>query len=478
MRYLSTNRRSRGGTARLRRGLLAGGALWLAHAALAGGVHAMTLQEALAATYNNNPTLLAQRARLRESDEGVPQALSGWRPTVQFTGSAGVQRNESNAPAGGAFSGSAVNGQPQTLAPRSLDLNVTQPVYNGGRTVAATSQAENTVRATRALTLATEQQVMLSAVTAYLDVVQDQAVLELSINNEQVLRRQLEATNDRFRVGEVTRTDVSQAEATLATATATRVQAEGTLENVRANFERFIGEPPGLLDPPTERPVLPASRAEAASLAASNNPNVISAQFNEAAARDAVRVVRGQLLPQISIVGDLNRNEESVTQQRIGTTASVIARMTVPLYEGGQIYSQTRQANETVGERRSQIDDTRRQSVQTAQSDWETLQANRAQVQSLIASVKANEVAYEGVQQEALVGARTVLDVLTAEQTLFTSRVGLVQAQHNEALAEFSVAADVGRLTALDLNLPVQPYDFNKHYRSVRNKWIGFGASD
>jgi outer membrane protein len=467
MRDSGIIRRSLGGAIRLRRVLLAGSALWLAHAALAGGACAMTLPEALAATYNNNPTLLAQRARLRESDEGVPQALSGWRPTVQFTGSAGVQRNE------------ATNVQQQTLTPRSLDLNITQPLYNGGRTVAATSQAENTVRATRALTLATEQQVMLSAVTAYLDVVQNQSVLELSINNEQVLRRQLEATQDRFRVGEVTRTDVSQAEATLATATATRVQAEGTMENVRANFERFVGEPPGLLEPPTERPALPTSRAEAASLAANNNPNVISAQFNEAAARDAVRVVRGQLLPQISIVGDIGKGQEITTQiqNRTANTASVIARLTVPLYEGGQIYSQTRQANETVGERRSQIDDTRRTAVQTAQSDWETLQANRAQVESLIASVKANEVAYEGVQQEALVGARTVLDVLTAEQTLFTSRVGLVQAQHNEAVAEFSVAADIGRLTALDLNLPVQPYDADQHYRAVRDKWIGFGAS-
>jgi outer membrane protein len=468
MLYTSDTRTSHAATIGLRRLLLAGSALWLANFALAGGAQAMTLQEALAAAYNNNPTLLAQRARLRESDEGVPQALSGWRPTVQFTGSAGVQRNETTG-----------TGE-RTLTPRTLDLNVTQPLYNGGRTIAATSQAENTVRATRALTLATEQQIMLSAVTSYLDVVQNQAVLELSINNEQVLRRQLEATQDRFRVGEVTRTDVSQAEATLATATATRVQAEGTLENTRAAFERFIGEPPGLLEPPKERPVLPTSRAEAASLAARNNPNVISAQFNEAAARDAVGVVRGQLLPQISIVGDIGKGQETTTniQNRTTNTASVIARMTMPLYEGGQIYSQTRQANETVGERRSQIDDTRRQTVQTAQSDWETLQANRAQVEALKVSVRANEVAAEGVQQEALVGARTVLDVLTAEQTLFSSRVSLVQAQHNEAVAEFSVSADIGRLTALDLNLPVQPYDFDKHYKAVRNKWIGFSPSE
>jgi outer membrane protein len=468
MRYISDTCALHAATTGLRRLLLASSALWLANLAVAGGARAMTLQEALAAAYNNNPTLLAQRARLRESDEGVPQALSGWRPTVQFTGSAGVQRNETTGTT------------QRTLTPRTLDLNVTQPLYNGGRTVAATSQAENTVRATRALTLATEQQIMLSTVTSYLDVVQNQAVLELSINNEQVLRRQLEATQDRFRVGEVTRTDVSQAEATLATATATRVQAEGTLQTSRAAFERFIGEPAGLLEPPKERPVLPTSRAETAALAAKNNPNIVSAQFNEAAARDAVGVVRGQLLPQISIVGDIGKGQETQTtfQNRTSNTASVIARMTVPLYEGGQIYSQTRQATETVGERRSQIDDTRRQTVQTAQSDWETLQANRAQVESLKVSVRANEVAAEGVQQEALVGARTVLDVLTAEQTLFSSRVSLVQAQHNEAVAEFSVSADIGRLTALDLNLPVQPYDFDKHYKAVRNKWIGFGSSE
>ncbi len=473
MRSVMPTRMSRPVVIGLRHLLLAGSALCLGNLAAADGASAMTLTEALAAAYNNNPTLLAQRARLRESDEGVSQALSGWRPTVQFTGTAGVSRFESSAPLATGLTGA---GGQETLTPRTL--NVTQPVYSGGRTAATTSQAENTVRATRALTLATEQQVLLGAVTSFLDVVQNQAVLALSINNEQVLRRQLEATQDRFRVGEVTRTDVSQAEATFATATATRIQSEGTLETSRAAFERFVGEPPGLLEPPTERPVLPISRAEAATLAANNNPNVISAQFNESAARDAVRAVRGQLLPQISIVGDANRSDETSTRNRNLNTFSLTARMTVPLYEGGLIYSQTRQANEVVGERRNQVDDTRRQTVQTAQSDWETLQANRAQVQSLMASVRANEIAYEGVQQEALVGARTVLDVLNAEQVLFSSRVGLVQAQHNELVAEFSVASDVGRLTAIDMNLPVQPYDVDRHYRGVRNKWIGFGTSD
>jgi outer membrane protein len=471
-----------GGATRLtvpRRHLLAGGALCLG--LWAGDAAAMTLTEALAAAYTNNPTLQVQRARLRETDEGVPQALSGWKPVVTFTGSAGYNRFESNGPV------STLNptnsqvvgtGQELTLSPRTLDLSVTQPIYRGGRTAAATSQAENAVRAQRAVTLFTEQQILFQVATSFMDVVQNQAVLDLNINNEQVLRRQLEATRDRFRVGEVTRTDVSQSESGLATATASRVQSEGTLEQVRAVFQRFVGVAPGLLTAPAERPVLPASRDEAATLAANNNPNVIAAQFNEAAARDNVRVVRGQLLPQISIIGDANRGEEGQIQRRVNNSFSVVARMTVQLYEGGQIYSQTRQAAETVGERRSQVDDARRQAIATAQADWETLKSNRARVESLQASVRANAIAYEGTQQEALVGARTVLDVLVAEQTLFGSRVQVVQAQHDEFVAEFSVTQDIGRLNALDLKLPVQAYDFDKHYREVRGKWIGLSPDD
>lgn len=460
----------------LRRRLLAGSAVCLGLWAVAGDAAAMTLTEALAAAYTNNPTLQASRARLRETDEGVPQALSGWKPTVTFTGSAGFSRFESNAPdvvRTPTSTQTLGTGQELTISPRTLDLNVTQPIYRGGRTVAATSQAENLVRSQRATTLLTEQQVLFQVATSFMDVVQDQAVLDLNINNEQVLRRQLEATNDRFRVGEVTRTDVSQAEASLATATAGRVQSEGTLEQVRAVFQRFVGAAPGLLVAPTERPVLPASRDEVAALAANNNPNVISAQFAEAAARDNVRVVRGQLLPQISIVGDANRSEETQIRGVTVNDFSVVARLTIPLYEGGLIYSQTRQAAETVGERRSNVDDARRQAIATAQSDWETLKSNRARVDSLKASVRANAIAYEGTQQEALVGARTVLDVLNAEQAVFSSRVQLIQAQHDEFVAEFSVTQDIGRLNALDLKLPVQGYDFDKHYRDVRGKWIG-----
>jgi len=428
---------------------------------------AQTLTEALSYSYNNNPQLLAQRALLRSTDEQVPQALSGWRPTVNFTSQAGEERAGFKTVGPTQFS---------SFQTRQLDLRITQQVYNGGRTEAQTKQAVNTVESTRAQTLAVETTVFQAVVQAFFDTYRDQTLVEVNRNNEAVLKKQLDATRERFRVGEVTRTDVAQAESSLAQATATRIAAEGQLEISRANFVRAVGHPPGRLVLPTERPALPASRDEALALAATNNPNVISANFAEAAARDNVDVVRDQLLPQISIIGDLNRSfAPSVTLRTARQdTASVVAQMTMPLYEGGAIYSQTRAAEQTVGQRRSQVDDARRAAVQLATQSWQTLMAGRAAVASFGAAVKAAQIALAGTQQEALVGLRTVLDVLISEQQLFTTQSQLVGAQHDAAVAEFNLTAAIGRLIAPELKLPVQLYDMGRHYRSVKDKWFGF----
>jgi outer membrane protein len=432
-----------------------------------GSAIAQTLTEALGYAYNNNPQLLAQRALLRQTDEAVPQALSNWRPTVTFTGQAGEARGAINNGTGDQFS---------NFQTRQLDLRVTQPVYRGGRTEAQTRQATNLVQSARAQTLAVETTVFQAVAQAFFDTYRDQTLVEVNRNNEAVLRRQLEATRDRFRVGEVTRTDVAQAESSLAQATANRIASEGQLEVSRANYTRAVGHAPGRLLLAKERPVLPATRDEALALAATNNPTVIAATFTEAAARDSVDVVRGQLLPQISVVGDLNRTySPSITLQAAREdTASVVLQMTMPLYEGGAIYSQTRQAQQTVGQRRSQVDDARRASVQSATQSWETLQSARAAVASFSAAVKAAQIALEGTQQEALVGSRTVLDVLISEQQLFTTQSQLVGAQHDAALAEYNVAAAIGRLIAPQLKLPVKLYDMDSHYRLVKDKWFGF----
>ncbi|MGH7030152.1 MAG: TolC family outer membrane protein, partial [Stellaceae bacterium] len=365
-----------------------------------------------------------------------------------------------------------------TFYQNNVNLQVTQPVYSGGRTVAQTRQATNTVQSTRAQTLAVETSVFQAVAMAYLDVVRDQALVEVDRNNVQVLSKQLEATQDRFRVGEVTRTDVAQAESSLAQAQGTLTAAEGTLAQSRAEYVRAVGRQPGRLLLPRARPTLPATREEAQTLAANDNFSVISANFAELAARDNIDVVRGQLLPQISLVGTLSRLvAPSITLSGSREEeAAVMAQMTMPLYQGGAIYSQTRQAQQTVGQRLSQVDDARRAAVQTATDAWETLKAARASIASFSAAVRAAQIALVGIQQEALVGTATTLDVLVQNQQLLTTQEQLIVAEHDAALAEFNLAAAIGRLVAPELHLPVKLYDMDAHYKEVKDKWIGFGG--
>ena len=440
---------------------------------LAGGLapaaHGETLSEAFAQAYLYNPTLTAQRAKLRATDEGVPQALSGWRPTVQFTGAVGTAVVDSRPPS---VLGS---GNTQYIQPRTVDLNITQPIFTSGRTSGLVKEAEHTVLAQRAQTVATEEQVLFSVAQAYLDVVLAQAVLDLDINNEQVLRRQLQVTTDQFRVGQGTRTDVAQSESRLALATADRVQAEGNLQSVRANYERVVGHPPDKLTAPKERPRLPATLEEAIGLAQSSNPNVIFADFSAQAGEDNVQATRGLLGPQLSIVGDVNKATELLIPGHEQSEASVIARLTMPLYEAGSVYAQTRAAKQTVTQLRDQLLDARRAAIQQATRDWEQILSLRQRIVSLNATIRAAGIALDGVRQEEQAGTRTVLDVLNAQQELLSDQTSLVTTQHDLAIAEFDLALQVGTLTAIDLKLPVQYYDVDKHYQEVRNKWIGFG---
>ena len=268
---------------------------------------AQSLEEALARAYVSNPTIEFQRAQLRATDELVPQALSGYRPTVEAGADAvnsNVTTRLSHRPRGERAGRSK---QKVTLQSRTVDLSIAQPLYSGGRTQAETKRAEALVQAQRADLLSTEQTVLLDGSTAYLDVVRDQAVLDLNINNEQVLRRQLQASRDRFNVGEITRTDVSQAESRLARAISDRIQSEGLLSASRAVYARIIGTPPGRLTAPRLVFDLPASREETVSLAESNNPTVIAAEYAETAARSAVDSVRGEMLPSANLRGTLSR---------------------------------------------------------------------------------------------------------------------------------------------------------------------------
>jgi len=428
-------------------------------------VQAQSLGEVFSAAYNNNPTLLAARAALRATDEGVPQALSGWRPTVSVTGEYGRQRNE--------YDPSTTTQPSATLDPRTTSLTVSQPLYRGGRTEAATDSAEALVLAGRQDLAGTERRVLLDAVTAYMDVVQNQAVLDLNRNNEEVLRRQLDAVRERFRVGEITRTDVAQSESRLSRATADRIFSEGALVSSRAVLARIIGEMPRTLTTPPPLPQLPANEDEALAIAYDENPDLLGARFREAAAKSDVRVVSGGLLPSVSLNGSLSRADETTRSNLETDSAKIALQLTVPLYEGGQIYSQTRQRKQTHNQRRIQVEEQRRAVRQSVVQAWENLGTARSNITARRAQVDASRIALEGVQQEAEVGSRTVLDVLDQEQEYLDARVAEVRARRDEYVAGFTLVSSVGRLTARQLTLPVDYYDPETNYKRVRDKWFG-----
>jgi len=433
-----------------------------------GSAQAETLLNALAKAYATNPTLQSSRATTRATDEGVAQARAGWRPALSVSGTSSLKQQETSA-----APGNEISTKPKTLA-----LNLSQSLYAGGQTTANISSAENTVRAQRARLLTSEQTVLLNAATAYLNVLRDQAVVELNAKNELVLASQLEATQDRFNVGEITRTDVHQAQSRLAGTTADRIQAEGTLESSRAAYANLMGEAPTLLDPPKLSLPLPESLAEALKLADQANPTVIAAEFDERAAVDAIDSTRGQLLPSVDLSGSASRSLDTSSKDYWANAFEAKVTMSVPLYQSGTVYSKLRQARQTASASRLTTDQTRRNVAEQVRTAWETLASTRARIEAIKTQVRAAETALEGVQREASVGSRTVLDVLDAEQELLDASVNLVKSQRDETVAELTLLSSIGSLTAADLNLAVDLYDAQGHYLDVRDKWFGGDVGD
>ena len=430
------------------------------------GAGADTIEDALTRAYLNNPRLLAQRARVRSTDEQVPQALANWRPSVEVTSSVGAEVVDSNTSTG--------TDRVQSRRPKDVGVSITQPLFRGGRTLAATSEAEHNIRAERARLLDTEQQVLLDAATAYLNVFRDEAVLKLNVNQEQVLRRQLEATQDRFEVGEITRTDVHQAEARMARATADRIQAEGDLENSRANYVNVVGEmPKSALKLPPLFADLPEAKDMAIKTAVVANPRIVAADFDKRASLDNVDEVWGELLPSLELSASATKQFETVNEVSDRFTHDVTLSLTIPIYQQGAVYSRLRQARQTAAENAQLIDRQRRDISEQATQAWESMTTARARVAAFRTQVEANIVALEGVQREAAVGSRTVLDILDAEQELLDSRVGHVRAQRDELVAAYQLKSAMGGLTASDMKLPVELYDPRSHYKEVRGKWFG-----
>jgi outer membrane protein len=318
-----------------------------------------------------------------------------------------------------------------------------------------------------------EQQVLQQAVTAYSDVVRDIAVLKLTQSNVEVLTRQLEATRTRFDVGELTRTDVAQAESRLAGAHAEQTAAEGNLTTSRAIYRQVVGEEPVELETPKPPTDLPAGEEETIA-GSSNNPDLIAAKFLERAAEDGIDVVFGELLPSVDVVGRLEALDEDVTHQGLfENSAGVFLQVRIPLYQGGGVSSRVRESKQIVSQRRQQVFEQERAVEQQATSSWRALETARAQIVSFESQVEATRVALEGVREEANVGARTILDVLDAQQEYLQAQVNLVRAERDEVVAAYQVLAAIGRLTLAGVNLKTTPYDPTRHYDAVKDKFWG-----
>jgi outer membrane protein len=442
-------------------------------------VVADTIEAALVRSYQNNPQLNAQRASVRFTDENVPQALSGYRPKIALTASAGTQYTDTNSTQGGSANTLVRSEFHGVNPPRAVGLTVTQTLFNGNQTANKTRAAESQVSGAREGLRVLEESVLLSAATIYMDYLRDAAILEVQKSNTRVLEQTLKQTQDRFNVGEVTRTDVAQSEAQLAAGRTQQLAAEATLTTTRSNFRRIIGNEPEALAPgsPVDR-YLPASLPSAVEVSLMENPNVTAAMFGIDVNFLQVKVNEGALLPTVTLQASAQQSYEQTLTTFRAFGASAIAQVSVPVYQGGAEYSLIRQSKETLAQQRLVLEQTRDATRANTVTAWGQLVAGRAQVSSAQSQVTASEIALNGVREEAKAGQRTTLDVLNAQQALVNARVALVTAQHDRVVASYAVLSAVGRLSPQVLNLKTTIYDPSVHYHQVRDAWFGVRTPD
>jgi outer membrane protein len=423
-----------------------------------------TLNEALGIAYETNPQLNAQRAALRASDEEVAKALAGWRPTIAANGSYGAEQGEYHS----------VPGPQSGTNPRGATVTLTQPLLNG-TAFANTRRAKFLVQAGRGQLTATEETVLLNAVTAYMDVVRNQDVVELEQNYGQALRGLRQAVADRFRIGELSRTDVAQTEARLSGALADLTNSQSQLAASRATFERVIGRPPESLEQAPAFPIVPGSYEMALDIALRNNPTLIAAREQATASDYAVDAAVGALLPSLSLQGQYQRSVDQVAAGIKTNALSIIAQLTIPLYQGGADHAAVRETKQQRSQAVLNIADAERQVREQLRTAQEALRSSQTALRLNQDQVEANEIAFEGVQQETRVGARTTLDVLNAELELLNARVAFVSSRRNMYVAAYQLLFGTGGLTAAALSLPVKFYDPQEHYNLDAARWFGLG---
>jgi outer membrane protein len=426
------------------------------------------LSEALAKAYRTNPQLNAERARQRATDENVPQALAGYRPQIIASLSGGLQQVRNLLPDNTI--------QTATQKPWTIGVTVTQTLFNGFRTANSVRVAEMQVKSGREALRNVGQGVLLDAVTAYTNVLANQALVAAQKSNVDFLSQTLEITNKRLNAGDVTPTDTAQAEARLSRGRADLNAAEVALAVSEATYAQVIGNPPAKLSPATtvDR-FIPRSRDDAVEMAMNGNPAVLAAGFDVDVATTTIKVAEGSLLPTITLQGNASRSRDAdTTLGTLGTDqATVIGQIAAPIYDGGLAAAQTRQSKEVASQSRLVLEQVRNQSRTAAIGAWVANEGAKIAVSASESEVRAAEIALKGVSREAQGGQRTTVDVLNSQQDLISARARLIGAQRDRVIASYTLLSAVGRLDVATLGLNTPDYLPDVHYHQVRDAWHG-----
>jgi outer membrane protein len=432
---------------------------------------AETILGALAKAYQNNSQLNSARAGVRITDEGVAIAKSGYRPTV--AGSASID-----------YSNTRTAGQTVRLGTANFGIQLNQTLFDGFQTRNNVAAAEAKVQASNESLRNTEQNILLAAATAYMDVIRDRQIAALTEQNLKALTEQVRAARSRLEVGEGTRTDVAQADASRSAAVAKASAARAQALASAAAYHQLVGEDPGKLKAasPLAR-LLPRSLESAIGIAAAEHPAILANEHLVDAASFSVKSSEGALLPQVTAsagVSQLYRDQSPPggTPNGDSTSASIGATLTIPIYTGGRGDAQVRQAKETLGQARIEVDVSRDQVRNAVASAWTQYTAAREGVDANRALVSAAQLALNGVIEERNVGQRTTLDVLNAQNDVITARINLATSEHDVVVASYFILNAVGHLTTERLGLQVAKYHPEEHYTAVKDKWFGLRTPD
>jgi outer membrane protein len=434
----------------------------LAEDATSDAFYVSTLKNALQETYVTNPRIKAQREIFESTGETFNQAFAGWLPTISLNYNTGRRRNR-------------LDQQWNYVDAEDQQMNIDQPIFQGGETIFLMDQANSLTDANAAQLISVTQEVMINAITAYADVVRDREILRLSANNSEVLGTQLDSAEGRFDLGEATRTDVSQSQARLARAVSDEEQAIGNLAVSEARFEEVVlRKPADTLQPIIDVPAIPKTLEETIAIAEEKNPRVITADYTEEAAQDLVNINIARLLPDVTLRAAASRSEGTGFQGVDFDSDSVLLNVNVPLYQGGAEYSRIREAKIQKSRRRFELSGVRNEVQQQAVQAWEGYRTSVAIIEAQDAAIEAAEIALEGVKQEQLYGSRTILDILDQEQELFVARVNRVRSERNRIVSLYGLLAITGQLSPETLALDIATYNPEEEIKKVKYQLIGF----